>query len=574
VYSIVKKSTFSILLSICAILTVSAWALWSLRIPGLYTSHDGTIHVGRIIEFDRALKDGQFPPRWGKNFNEGLGSPVLILNYQLPYFIATGIHQFGFSYINSYKLTIALAYVLSGLTALYVFTKIFGYVSGLAGAMMYLFTPYHFLDVYVRSAFGEIISFIFVPLILLAVRKRSLLLGTLGFAGLFLSHPVGSALFSLLFLGYTILLSLVRQSRSYVISFFLMFFLAFGIASFNILPALFETRYTEYSPSNSDPLKHFPTIKQLIYHPWGFGFSTIDANDGMSFQIGIGQWVVVISALVIMLGNMLRKIARTKSENLKEKGDILAIYMVSAFMFSIFFMLSVSTPIWSKLRLDKIIDFPWRILMVPAFITPYLGAWLVSKMYKQTQLFMAIFLILLVMYANRNHIRINAILPLDENYFLQNVGTGDSWGEYTSLFRHTHEGKRFDRRMEILEGDGNLQIEKDTTTTIQAAIRANEKVKIRINAAYYPGWMVWFNDVNIPINGGVCHVTDPPLQRELSGLIECTVPPDVTNIRAEYTVTPPQQAGNVVSLFSFGVFLWIVYRLSSQHTMKKEIFLR
>ena len=58
-----------------------------LSIPGLPKMHDVNPHIARSIAYHTALKDGQFPPMWAKEVLGGIGSPVLMLNYQLPYML-------------------------------------------------------------------------------------------------------------------------------------------------------------------------------------------------------------------------------------------------------------------------------------------------------------------------------------------------------------------------------------------------------------------------------------------------------------------------------------------------------
>ncbi|MEK7500472.1 MAG: hypothetical protein AAB649_07805, partial [Patescibacteria group bacterium] len=131
------------------ILFFSIFAMKSLATPGLFTSHDSGAHVTRLIEFHQALNDGQFPPRWGADFFQGIGSPVMMLKYQLPYFVADGFFRLGFSYFDAFKLTLAISYILANLFAYHAFSNIFGWKSGVLGAMLYAWVSYRFVDIYV-----------------------------------------------------------------------------------------------------------------------------------------------------------------------------------------------------------------------------------------------------------------------------------------------------------------------------------------------------------------------------------------------------------------------------------------
>ncbi|MEK7500473.1 MAG: hypothetical protein AAB649_07810, partial [Patescibacteria group bacterium] len=72
------------------------------------------------------------------------------------------------------------------------------------------------------------------------------------------------------------------------------FVLAFMLAGFNLVPTLLLTKNTQYSPTSSEPLRHFPTLRQLVRSTWGYGFSTPDNNDedDMSFRLGYSQLIL------------------------------------------------------------------------------------------------------------------------------------------------------------------------------------------------------------------------------------------------------------------------------------------
>jgi hypothetical protein len=81
---------------------------------------------------------------------------------------------------------------------------------------------------------------------------------------------------------------------------------------------------------------------------------------------------------------------------------------------SILLMTELARPLW-QISLLAQIQFPWRLLMVPLVIIPFL---LPKKLPK----LLVIALIILAIYANRNHIRIN--MPLES--FTPNHGTTTS----------------------------------------------------------------------------------------------------------------------------------------------------
>src|SRR3989344_7757563 len=383
---------------------------------GAYTSHDLTHHIVRTIHVDKILSQGQFPPRWTDELNYGYGYPLFLFNYPLPSMIAAGIHNFGFDYIWSVKLTFVLSMMLSAIFAYILFAYLWrGRRGGLVSALFYLYAPIRFLNVYVSATFGNAVAFMFVPLVFWSITKssrgeqdkKSLILGSLSLAGLILSHNIMALMFLPVVFAYSTFLFFQKHSRYIIRNTSYIILLGLGLSSFFLLPALFEKSLIRYDSALTGFYKsHFPAWWQLIRSHWGYGFSHPGTVlDDMSFQIGLAHiMVVVISAFFIFKRSLLAK-----------PGDSLAKFFLFIFSVSIFLMLEVSTPIWETVPLLPYLQMPWRLLAVSVFAASILAAWLVTQF--KFRFPIALFLSLAVLIANRNHMRINEILPHDDADF-------------------------------------------------------------------------------------------------------------------------------------------------------------
>ena len=125
----------------------------ALFIPGGFTSHDLTHHVVRQISMDKLLSEGQFPPRWSGELNNGYGYPVFLFNYPLPAMVGEIFHKLGLGYVDSVKAVLFTSMVMSVL-GMYLFLKALlgSKLSTFLGAMFYLYAPIRFLNVYVSAA--------------------------------------------------------------------------------------------------------------------------------------------------------------------------------------------------------------------------------------------------------------------------------------------------------------------------------------------------------------------------------------------------------------------------------------
>lgn len=568
---ITVKKRWKSLFCIFFIILLSCIAMASLATPGLFTSHDNEAHIKRLIQFHQALNDGQFPPRWGSGFFGGIGSPVLLLNYQLPYFVADFFVRVGLSFFDAFKLTLALSYLFSGIFAFVAFQTLYGTLAGITGAILYTWVPYRFVDVYVRAAFGESFAFVFPPLILFGITRASLLITTLGFAGLFLSHPVASAMFTPFFLGYILLqYGLVQPNVARLKKLLLAFVFAFALASFNIIPTLTLTKYTHYIPSSTGPLEHFPSLRQLTLVTWGYAGSTPNnEHELMSYHIGYAHLITILIATIALV--------YISVQRQQKKSAIIPTFVLVCSGIVFFLMQKISIPIWKFLHLTLLFDFPWRMLLYTAFSVSFLAAWTIGAISKPIRIGIMLFLITIAIRSNLNHININAIWPWGIEHYMNDVGTGDAYGEFASLTRITQNESRISQRVEVLKGQANITYEKNISQYLVAHIHAETTSRVRVNIMHFPGWEYVLDDKKVELNKQ-CALSSydgpvPPPNEVVdnSGLLECLLEPGKHRLIADFKTPNMQMLGNLISLAGLGALLWNLYQSYFQHTMKRQI---
>ncbi len=152
-------------LAVIAVLSVFAWA--ALLSPDYFlNAHDAPHSIFFLVEFDQNIKDGTLIPRWGTDHAWGYGYPTFIFYSPLAYYVAEAFHLLGASPTVAVKITYVLAFILSG-WAMYAFVRrLFGREAGLVAAVVYIYVPYHLVDLYVRCALSEFCAFVFLPLCL------------------------------------------------------------------------------------------------------------------------------------------------------------------------------------------------------------------------------------------------------------------------------------------------------------------------------------------------------------------------------------------------------------------------
>jgi hypothetical protein len=533
----------------------------SLAVPGLPMSHDSSPHVARIIAFHNALEDGQFPPAWAKDLMGGIGSPVLMVSYQLPYFIAELWIRLGFSYFDSYKLTLAISFILSGLAMYFALRQRFKILPSLMGALVFSLAPYRMVDIFVRGALGESLSFVFFPLILAGYYRKSVPWLIFGLTGLFLTHPLASAIFSVFFVGYLLFVTEAKERAKTLSIFAFSYIISFAISAFSLLPTFGLTKFTFYSPSLVYPLIHFPTLIQLISSPWGYGPSVLGPNDYMSFSLGIVQWGVVIAVLIYLFDKWI-----TEKKVSKE-----ILYFSAVLLASFLMMLSISEPVYKLLGLTSFIDYPWRMLLFTLFLLGWLTSYLFSIAPKKVTLVLAVLVLGILI---RSSIRLVVKHP---NYWQMGVeyftkATGDDKGEYASKFRSTRQSSTFLSPIETVKG---LSIQK------VFRMKVGESSVVRVNTSYFPGWEIWIDGKRTDIDtnknpdsiNSECYVTTRTrLDIDDSGLMACHVNNGEHELIVKYSVTPIQKIGNIVSLFGIFAYMAILLRSAYLFLGKKTKF--
>ena len=555
-------------LAICVIIAVSCAAMWSLTKPGLPMFHDSNPHISRMIAFHTALMDGQRPPMWAKEMLGGIGSPVMMLNYQLPYYVGEAWVRLGMTYFDSYKLTLALSFLISGLAMYLCMRQRFAVLPALIGAVVYLLAPYRLVDIYVRGAYGEAMSFIFPPLILLGYYRKSIPWLILGWTGLFLTHPLASAAFTLFFLGYSLFVSDKGEKLAVLRRHGIAFTVACLIAAFNLLPTLTLTKYTYYTPSDSSPLSQFPTLQQLIYSPWGYGVSVPGPHDGMTFQVGFAQWGIILLSLGYFVFCLLkrRKISA-------EVGYVLVMVALC-----LFFMLSLSSPLYTLLGLTNIVDLPWRLLLCIVFATGWLACYLTSRVSPKHVWYATLgSLILLWGLTSQMMMTPPKYWHKTDKFFARE--TGDSYGEYAPKYRATRDSAPFWLRAEPVIGKATVSQEKDLSNEQVYLVSGNDQNVVRINTSYFPGWHAYIDGKEIAIDTrqdiaskrATCYVTTrTQVDIDDSGLIACHLPSGTHTLTIRYLALPVQKIGDLISLLGIGVFIWIVSRSFYPHTTKAK----
>lgn len=549
------KSLFFIFL----LLILTLPSVMSLFKPGLPPTHDGEYHVIRAYEFDKTLRDGDWYPRWLPDLNSGYGTPLMNYYYPLPYYAMSFLHFLGIGFIEAFKTSMISASLIGAIFMFLWARRFWGNFGGLVGSIFYTYSPYHFLDIYIRGSLGEVWALGFFPAFLWSITKfveeknrLFIPVSSLFLSLIIFSHNILALMFFPFTISYTLfLIRRAADKKKRHLTFFScsIFLLSLGLSSIFWAPAIFERGYV-VGLEIYNYKSHFVELYQLIFPSWGSGFSADSATEGLSFQIGVTN----ITTLILSVGLLLLKI-RGKKENF----GINVFFILWSFL-TIVLMLNVSGFIWEHIPFMKYFQFPWRFLSLVILTCSFLAASLVAVGKGLKTKVLSLFLILLPLplgigYANSayHHLR-------DDNYYISRSNFIDGTNTPGDVFNTIWFNKKLSREKEkftIREGDALVTIHSLRSTKYEASIVTNENVTVQANTAYFPGWQAFIDRERVETRSNK------------DGLIEFLMPKGKHDFTVKLTNTPVRIVAIYISFISFFIILTFFINILYTNLRKK-----
>jgi uncharacterized membrane protein len=500
---------------------------------GLPPTHDGEYHVVRFYEFDQVLRSGVLYPRWAPDLNYGYGIPLFNYVYPLPNYASSILHFFGLSFIDSFKAGLFIAVLLASIF-FYLWAKIFfGEKGGLTGAFFYLFSPYLFVDIFVRGSVGEAWAIAFFPAFLWAITKLILrgdkkffVLSIVFLSLVIFSHNILAIMFFPFAIFYSIFIIYVLGNKNIkkILPVALVFVLSLGLSSIFWLPAILETKYV-VGLQVYDYTRNFPEIYQLIFPSWGSGFFGGGLTNEMSTQIGVANLTGVVLSIFALF--------KLKKKNQNKK--IIAFFLAFFFLV-VFLMLKQSIPIWENVPFMNYFQFPWRLLSLTMLICAFLTAG-VSSLIKSKIFVFVLMLLAFVLTINYN--RPAYYIDRNDDYYISRPnfmdGTNSIGNSFNTIWFKAE--KERSKQKISLNNDRKAEAISLAPTSYSFNLTSSQSSALIINTAYFPGWQAKIDGKSTPVG-----ISD-------KGLIQINVPDGRKHlIKLAY-------AGTNAQMIAFGIVL-------------------
>jgi len=513
--------------------------------PGFFPTQD-FIHVARLFEMDKIVKDGQFPARWVPDFR--YGDPTFNFYAPLPFYVGSLVHNMGFNFIQTIKILFGLSLILSALAMYFLGKEIFGKLGGLFAATLYTYAPYHSVDIYVRGALSEAWALVFFPLIYLLfwklskqTNKKNLVFLSLAWAGLFFTHNIMTVLFTPFALLWGVFLIWQQKSLNVAKYFLLALILGFALGSSFLLPAFFEKGFVQSDrliTGYFDFRAHFVELKQFVTPFWGYGGSTWGPEDGMSFQVGIAH--LAILSLSVLLAIIFNKTSKPLP---------LVSFLTLEFLFSLFMQHNKSTPIWLQFPLLAYTQFPWRFLGISIFILAITGASIVNFFKGKLAVAMVVVgLIIILVNIGYFHPESFYYDSIDDHYASPKVLNQDDKlpKDYLPIWVKKIEEEKF-TQPQVRSGIAQVENFQVKSAAASFDIKVQENADIEIPITFFPGWEVF-------VDGKLVNLEDT----SNLGLIKVIIPQGEHRVELKLSNTLIRNLGNALSMMALLIVMVIL----------------
>ncbi len=571
-------------LTLLLLLSVFAWA--SLLAPGYFLrAHDARHSLIWLSEIHQGVESGFLWPRWAPDHAQGYGYPLFTFYAPLAFLIAEIFNLLGAGILGAIKIVWALATILAGVSMYQLGKRLWGVGPGFIAGLLYMFAPYHLVNMVVRGAFAEFVALAIYPWVILAFwnvlerpRARGAALAALSLGALLLTHSVTimllPPLLALLIL-YWLVMAWRREGKPPVRA--TLYALAAGVlggmlAAIFLLPVLGETKYIvvdQWLPAESyNYPEQFLYLFQWFDFQWGYGFALPGPNDGMNLSIGL--WLATLGVAALPL-TFARLRARGRDEESRRGAWLMAGFLAAAAI-ALFATLAPSQTFWDVVPMLKLVQFPFRFLAPVTLFLSLTAAGTVAALLSSARdelhpallALAAAILLASWAYARPQHTDVTPrdVSPAADIFFELDYPDMRGSTAFASAGKPATSPK-IDAYVqgeplplaEIIRGEGKVEAVHHGGGEDVVRVQAQTPATVRFYTYWYPGWRAWVDGEPVETR----YDPDDP-----NALILVDVPAGEHVVRIRFTNTPLRTAAALISLLTLLIlgilFFWDTIR--------------
>jgi uncharacterized membrane protein YjfL (UPF0719 family) len=433
----------------------------------------------------------------------------------------------------------------------------------LIGTALYLFHPYRIEAVYIRGALPEYMAMMWVALILFSIRTirdhLSLGLGMLLLSGtgLLLTHPIMTLTHLWIIAPELILLiyHFSKKRNQVVIQIGAIGVFALLLSAWYLVPLKYEMKYFWYGAGGGNHYAsgHVIPLSGYFNEAW-----LLECPDRKSVPVrcamkspGFVEMLILIGAIVTVFRAYWRdRKSHTYSLHTKTSMMSLTIWSVSAL--SILLITNEYTEfLFLRINILSQVQHGWRFLGAFGFIAPVLYIFLVGR-YPKLAPYLSLCIVIYIGIVRfpqvyGNDYRSKPLIEwyqTRENYHI--VDMNMNW-----IGRQIDYPKRIVPSA-VIEGKGEISVIKNSNSHREYRVDAKTDMNLLDFTFYYPGWMVYVDNVSVPIQ-----YQDPAYR----GMITYRIPKGTHKVNIDFTSTKVRSYSRWVSITTLiALFIYMLFQ--------------
>lgn len=461
----------------------------------------------------------------------------------------------GISKYNAYKIFL---FIISYLSISFMYLAIKSITNnkrvGIVISVLYAASSYRLTDLFERCALGEIITFVFLPLVFWGIYeivyrdKNKYWLLVIGMSGLILSHLITSVLtfFVLLVICLFNVKKLFKEKQRIVSLVYSVLFTIL-ITSYFLFPFLEQMSYQKYSVNyvmDSFSINDYTTsVWRLLFVIPGIVYCELFNSAWLPAGLGIGFVIILIIILKAFVKN-----------EVKDDNNFWKLILVIGIIGLLFSTNLFPWDLWLVKKMFSFMQFPWRILSIATvLILMSFGIYYNKSKYLNNNLFVNIIIILAI-----PTILIFNVYNLSSIYLQDTLGSDFetlSCGEYLPIsdvvtgWGSSEDDYYYDREsIAVSEGNINLDTTRKDKYLFVNYSNNSDSNEVILPLLYYKGYDIKVNNRSVKYF------------KSSEGLIKVNVDNDSGKIVAYYKGTDTSYYTKIISLISIIVFVILVIK--------------
>ena len=306
------------ILNILLLLLLSAALLASVALNKTWPdTHDDFRYLHLFDQFRDVFMSGTLYPRWLPDTYGGFGSPIFVF-YQPGFFYVSLLFSFITSNILTAMHCSVIFFLFAGALGAYLLAKkISDRATGLFCGILFLLTPYLYVNLYVRGDLSELSAMMLCPwpfYFLLRIKDRVANGAKIGLAmaplavsvaGVIMCHPATALFFMPVFMAIAFYVSFEeerKKQRAFLMASGFAIFIALALSSPYWLTAFVMKTHVNYQNALAGVYsaeRHTVNILKFFSRNRGFGDSGASgASGGMPFQLGLPHFILALAGLL------------------------------------------------------------------------------------------------------------------------------------------------------------------------------------------------------------------------------------------------------------------------------------